>query len=48
MLKPRTCHLPDCTALFCVGVYGLGQAEVLQRHDADIVFSNITELGGGR
>ena len=48
MLKPRTCHLPNCTALFCVGVDGLGQAKVLQRHDTDIVFSNIIELGGGR
>ncbi|HEX6481933.1 MAG TPA: hypothetical protein VF043_24075 [Ktedonobacteraceae bacterium] len=48
MLKPRTCHLPNCTALFCVGVDGLDPAEALQCHDADIVFSDITELGGGQ
>ena len=48
MNKQHTCHLPNSTALFCIGVDGLDQAEVLQRHDADIVFSNMTELGGRR
>jgi hypothetical protein len=48
MPEPRTCHLPNSTALFCIGVDGLGQAKALQRHGADIVFSNMAELGGQR
>ncbi len=48
MPEPRSCHLPNSTVLFCTGVDGLGQAEALQRHGADIVFSNMTELGGRR
>jgi len=48
MPEPRTCHLPNNTALFCIGVNGPGQVEALQRHGADIVFSNMTELGGRR
>lgn len=41
-----TCHLPNNTALFCIGVNGPDQVEALQRHVADIVFSNMRELGG--
>ena len=48
MAEPRTCPLPSMTALFCTGVDCSGQAEGLQRHGADIVVSNITELGGRR
>ncbi len=48
MAEPRTCPLPSMTALFCTGVDCPGQAEELQRHGADIVVSNITELGGRR
>ena len=48
MFKSRTRHLPNCRALSCVGADGLGSVEALQRHDADIVFSDITELGGGQ
>ena len=48
MPEPRSCHLPNSTVLFCTGVDSLGQAEALQRHGADIVFSNMTELGGRR
>ena len=45
MHEPRTYHLPNMTALFCIGVDRLGQAEALQRHGADIVISDITGLG---
>ena len=48
MPEPRTCHLPNSTALFCTGVDGFGLAEALQRRRADIVFSDMTELGGRR
>jgi hypothetical protein len=48
MPEPCTCHLPNSTALFCIDVDGLRQAEALQRRGADIVFSNVTELGGWR
>jgi hypothetical protein len=48
MPEPRTCHLPHIPALFCIGVDRLGLAEALQRHGADIVVSDITELGGRR
>lgn len=46
MPKPLTCYSSNCTALFCVGVDGLDQPEELQRLDANIVFSDMTELGG--
>ena len=48
MPEPRTCHLPNSTALSYIGVDGLGQAEALQRHGADIVFSNMTKQGDWR
>ncbi len=48
MPEPRTCHLPNMTALFCIGVDHLGQTEALQRHGAEIVVSAMTELGGRR
>jgi hypothetical protein len=48
MPEPRTCHLPNITALFCIGVDLLGLVEALQRHGANIVVSNMTELGGWR
>ena len=38
MLEPHACHLSTSTALCCIGVERLGQA--------DIVFSDMTELGG--
>ncbi len=44
MLEPRTCLLPNITALFCIGIERLGLAEALQRHGADIVVSDRTEL----
>ncbi len=43
MHEPRTCHLPNNTALFCIGVDCLGQAEAPQHNSTDI-----TELGGRR
>jgi hypothetical protein len=48
MSELRTCYLPNITALCCIGVDRLGLAEVLQRHGADIVVSDMTELGGRR
>jgi len=48
MPEPRTCHLPQSTALVCIGVDRLRHAEALQRRGADIVVSSITELGGRR
>ncbi len=48
MPEPRTCHLPHSTALVCIGVDRPGQPEALQHHRADIVISNMTELGGQR
>jgi hypothetical protein len=45
MPEPLTCHLPSMTALFCTGVDRLDQTEELQRHGADIVVSDMTELG---
>ncbi len=39
MPEPLTCHLPNITALFCIGRDRLGAA---------IVVSNMTELGGRR
>jgi len=41
MPEPRTCHLANITALFCIGL-----AETLQLHSADIVVSGMTKLGG--
>ena len=43
MLEPRTCHLPNSTVLFRIGVDRLGQAEALQRHGTDM-----TQPGGQR
>jgi hypothetical protein len=40
--------LPNITTLYCIGIDGFGLAEVLQRHGADIVVSDIIELGGRR
>jgi hypothetical protein len=48
MSERRTCHLPNSPELFCISIYGLGQAKTLQRQDADIVFSSMTEMGGWR
>jgi hypothetical protein len=48
MPKARTCHLPNSTALFCIGVERLGQAEPLQRHGGGIVVAKLAELGGRR
>ena len=48
MPEPLTCYLPNITALFCIGVDRFGQAEALQQHGADIVVSDMTELGGWR
>ncbi|MFL5664819.1 MAG: hypothetical protein ACJ8BW_26255 [Ktedonobacteraceae bacterium] len=48
MPEPRTCHLPNITALFCIGVDHLGRTEGVQHHDADIVVSNMTEMGDRR
>lgn len=45
MPEPRTCHLPSITALFCIGLKRLGQAEA-RRQGSDIIVSDITELGG--
>jgi hypothetical protein len=48
MPELRTCHLPNVTALFCIGFDRTGLAKGLQRHGAHIVVSDITELGGLR
>ena len=48
MSEPRTCHLANITALFCIGVDRLGLVETLQIHSADVVVSAMTELGGRR
>jgi hypothetical protein len=45
MPEPRTCHLPDITALFCIGLKRLDQAGA-RRQGSDIIVSDITELGG--
>jgi len=47
MPEPRTCHLPNYTALFCIGLNRPGLVEA-RRQGADIVASDMTELGGGR
>ena len=46
MSKPHTCHLPDITALFCIGLERLGLVEALPCHGTAIVVSAMTELGG--
>ena len=48
MLEASTCYLPNRTALFCSGVESLGRARVMQRHGADVVASDMTELGARR
>ena len=48
MSELRTRHLLDSMALYCIGVDYLDQTEALPRHSADIVFSDMTELGGRR
>ena len=39
MSEPRTCHLPNITALFCIGIERLG---------AETIVSDRIELGGRR
>ena len=39
MPEARTCHLPNSTALFSIGI---------DRHGAKSVTANLTEPGGGR
>ena len=39
MSEARTCHLPNSTALFCIGI---------DHHSAQIVVTDMTELGGER
>gem|GEM_PF-1481539 len=48
MPEPCTRHLPHSTALICIDIDHLGQPEALQHHRADIVSSDMTELGGRR
>jgi len=48
MPKPRACHLPMSSALFCISFEHLGQAKSLQGHGVNIVISNSTELEGRR
>jgi hypothetical protein len=48
MPEARTCHLPNITALFCIGVESLSRAKAMQRHGADIVVSDMAELGARR
>jgi hypothetical protein len=48
MSEPRTCHLANITALFCICVDRLGLVEMLQLHRADVVVSGMNELGGRR
>ncbi len=48
MPKLHTCHLPDITTLFCIGIDRFGQVEALRHHNADIAVSNICEPGGRR
>jgi hypothetical protein len=45
MPEPRTCHLPDITALLCIGLKRLDQAGA-RRQGSDIIVSDITEVGG--
>jgi hypothetical protein len=39
MPEARTCHSPNSSALFCIGT---------DHHDAEIIVTDMTELGGGR
>jgi hypothetical protein len=48
MPKPHSYHLPNSTSLFRIAVDHFGQAEALQRHDADNVVSDLTVPGGQR
>jgi hypothetical protein len=48
MPKLHTCHLPDITTLFYIGIDRFGQVEALRQHSADIAVSNISEPGGRR
>jgi hypothetical protein len=49
MPEPRTCHLPNSTALFCVGVARFGLAEAqLRLCSAIVVVSDIPGLGRWR
>jgi len=38
MSEARTCHLPNSTAFFCIGI---------DRHSAEIFVADMTKLGGG-
>jgi hypothetical protein len=48
MSELRTCYLPNVTALCRIGVDHLDLYEALQRHGAEIVVSDMTELRGWR
>lgn len=48
MPELRTCHLPNITALFCIGLNRLGLIKTLQRQAAGIVVSDMTDMGGRR
>jgi hypothetical protein len=48
MSEPRTCHLANITALFCIGDDRFRWAGTLQIHGAEVVVSSMTELGGRR
>ena len=39
MSEARTCHLPNSTALFCIGI---------DHHNVEIIVTDMTEFGGGR
>jgi hypothetical protein len=39
MPEARTCHSPNLTALFCIGI---------DRHGSEIIVTGLTELEGGR
>lgn len=43
MPEPCLCHLPNSTALFCIGIDRLGLPVTLQRYGTHVVH-NITEL----
>lgn len=48
MPELRTYNLPDITALSCIGLNRLGLIKTLQRQAADIVLSDMTDMGGLR
>ncbi|MFL5703406.1 MAG: hypothetical protein ACJ8AG_11355 [Ktedonobacteraceae bacterium] len=48
MPEPRTCHLPNITALFCIGVDHLGRTKGVQHHGTYIAVSDMTEVGNRR